>query len=262
MKAIIIAAGMGSRLGSLTEVTPKPLLKLGDKTIIERTIEIFRNNGIKEIAIVRGYLKEEFKIPNITYYDNDNYMSNNILSSLFCAQEMMDGGFISTYADIIYRESVVKKLIESPNDISLIVDTDWRERYAGRTEHPTDQAEIVQVSGEKITRISKFINPDIAYGEFIGLAKFSAKGSEILQRNYKRLRNSTWCKYQGHQRFHDATNLEKAYLTDMIQELIDRGYPISPVDIQRSWVEIDTLQDLEYAKEEINNGEYSNEENR
>ena len=65
-----------------------------------------------------------------------------------------------------------------------------------------------------------------------------------------------------HQRFHDATNLEKAYLTDMIQELIDRGYTISPVDIQRSWVEIDTLQDLEYAKKVINDGEYSIEENK
>ncbi len=65
---------------------PKPLLKLGRETILERMVNIFRNNGINEIAIVRGYLKEEFKIPNVTYYDNDNYMNSNILSSLFCAQ--------------------------------------------------------------------------------------------------------------------------------------------------------------------------------
>lgn len=245
---------MGSRLGSLTEVTPKTLLKLNNKTIIERMINIFRNNGIDEIAVVRGYLKEEFKIPNVTYFDNDNYLNNNILSSLFCAQEMMDGGFISTYSDIIFSDSVVKKLLESPHDISLTVDTEWRERYAGRTDHPTDQAEGVEVSEGKIKNISKFLNPDVVYGEFIGLAKFSSKGAEIFQQNYERLKNSSSCKYQEHQRFHDATNLEKAYLTDMIQELIDRGYPVTPIDIQHNWVEIDTLQDLEYAKKMIDDG--------
>ena len=254
MKAIIIAAGMGSRLGSLTEVTPKPLFKLGDETILERMIGIFRNNGIDEIAVVRGYLKEEFKIPNVRYFDNDNYMNNNILSSLFCAQEMMDGGFISSYADIIYGESVVKKLLESPDDFSLIVDTKWRERYIGRTEHPTDQAEGVKISDGKIVQISKFLNPEYSDGEFIGLAKFTAEGAEILKRTYQRLRTSTWCKYQGHQRFHDASNLEKAYLTDMIQELIERGYRITPICIERNWVEIDTLQDLDYAKEMVKEG--------
>ena len=254
MKSIILAAGPSSRLRPLTDDTPKTLLEIEGKSILERILEAQRSCGIRDFAIVRGYMKDHFTLPDITYFDNDEYATNNILSSLFCAQEMMDGGFISSYADIIYGESVVKKLLESPDDFSLIVDTKWRERYIGRTEHPTDQAEGVKISDGKIVQISKFLNPEYSDGEFIGLAKFTAEGAEILKRTYQRLRTSTWCKYQGHQRFHDASNLEKAYLTDMIQELIERGYRITPICIERNWVEIDTLQDLDYAKEMVKEG--------
>ena len=249
MKSIILAAGPSTRLRPLTLDKPKTLLEIEGKTILDRIIEAQKECGIEEFAIVRGFEKEQIDIPGATYFDNDRYFETNILYSLMLAEEFMEDGFIVSYCDILYTSDVVQKLLDSPHDISIVVDTAWRERYEGRTDHPTDEAELAVVENGVVTHLSKFYNPDVAYGESIGLKKFSAKGAEILRRNYHRLRENKWTKYTG--RFHDATYVDYAYLTDMILELILRGYPVHSVDIQNSWVEMDTQQDYEYAKNMI-----------
>ncbi len=252
MKSIILAAGPSSRLRPLTLETPKTLLEIEGKTILERIMDAQRACGIEEFAIVRGYKKEQFNDPNVTYFDNDRCWETNILYSLMLAEEFMDDGFIVSYCDILYTSDVVQKLLDSPHDISIIVDTAWRERYEGRTDHPTDEAELAVVENGIVKHLSKFFNPDMAYGESIGLKKLTKKGAEILRRNYHRMMENKWTKYTG--RFHDATQVEFAYLTDMILELILRGYPVHSVDIQNQWVEMDTVQDFEYAKEMIKKG--------
>ncbi|MFX0082917.1 MAG: NTP transferase domain-containing protein [Candidatus Hodarchaeota archaeon] len=252
MKVIIIAAGPSTRLRPLTEYKPKCLLEIEGKSILERTLDNFKYFGLDDFVIIRGYQKEKIDLPNITYYDNDDYYNNNILESLFYAEEAMKDGFIFTYSDILYSKNVVKKLLDSPHDFSFIIDTDWRKRYEGRMKHPTDEAELAIVEHGKIKNLSKFYNPDVAYGEFIGLGKFTKKGAEILIRNYNRAKYNKTCKFEG--RFHDATTMQKAYLTDMIEELILRGYSMHSVDIQREWVEMDTEEDYEYAKELIKDG--------
>lgn len=252
MKAIIIAAGPSTRLRPFTDYKPKCLLEIEGKTILDRTLEALYSCGINDIVIIRGYQKETINLPNIRYYDNEDYYNNNILRSLFYAETEMDNEFIFTYSDILYSEEVVQKLLDSPYDFNLVVDKAWRERYEGRTKHPTDEAELVLVKDGKITHLSKFYNPDVAYGEFIGLGKISKKGAEIFTRNYNRAKFNKTCKFIG--RFHGATTIEKAYLTDMFEELICRGYSIYSVDIEGGWVELDTDQDYEYAKQLIKEG--------
>ena len=250
MKAIIVAAGPGKRLRPLTDDRPKCMLKIDGKTILERTTEAMKKCGVEDIVVVRGYKKEAINYPDFTYFDNPDFMKNNILASLFYAEKEMEDGFIFSYSDILYGPSTVQKLLDNDGDISIIVDVDWAKRYEGRRFHPTDEAEIVTVKNNKVELISKFMNPDIAYGEFIGLAKFTKKGAEILVRNYNRILNNMWCGHGPNQRFYDATNLEKAYVTDMLQELIDRGYVVKNVDIKGNWIEIDTPQDFERASKE------------
>jgi len=252
MKVIIIAAGPSTRLRPLTEYKPKCLLEIEGKSILERTMDVFRHYGIDDFAIVRGYQKDKIDLPNISYYDNDDYYNNNILESLFYAEEAMKDGFIFTYSDILYSKNVVKKLLDSPHDFSFIVDTDWKKRYEGRTKHPTDEAELAIVEHGKIIHLSKFYNPDDGYGEFIGLGKFSKKGAEILMRNYNRAKYNKTCKFEG--RFHDAISMQKAYLTDMLEELIIRGYSMYSVDVKGEWVEMDTDEDYEYAQQLIRDG--------
>ena len=77
------------------------------------------------------------------------------------------------------------------------------------------------------------------------MAKFSKKGAEIWRKNYNEVK-----KQFGNSPFHTAISIEKAYLTDMFQELIDRGYAVSNVDIKGDWMEIDTLEDISRAEKQ------------
>lgn len=242
LKAIIIAAGPGSRMGSLTADKPNCMLRIGDKTILQRAMETFRACGIKDIIVIRGYKKETINYPGIRYCHNEDYENNNILESLMCAEKEMNSSFIVTYSDIVFDKSVVEKLIRDSSDISVVVDKDWLSNYKDRFQHPVEEAENVVIKGGKVVKIAKTISPVDAHGEFIGMAKFSLSGAKILKSVYKKAKK----KFLDRP-FHTAMNIRKAYLTDMFQELINRGYPVAPVLIQGGWKEIDTEEDFQKA---------------
>ncbi len=247
LKAIIIAAGMGKRLNPMTNDIPKCLLKIGDKTIMERQLETLKLCGITDTVVVRGYQGNKINFPDIKYYENTNYQNNNILNSLFYAEPEMNGDFIASYSDILYDQSVVEKLLENKNDVAVVVDTDWQGYYQGRTKHPLEEAEKVIIKDGKVLKIGKHLTAEESQGEFIGLVKFSEKGAEIFKREFQRVKNE----YQG-KPFQKSAIFEKAYLTDMLQELIDRGVDIYPVLIKKEWWEMDTEQDLEKVKKIFN----------
>jgi len=243
VKAIIIAAGMSSRLMELTDDKPKCMLEVNNKTLLQRQIEIFKQCGINNIIVVRGYKKEKINYVDVKYIYNMNYRRNNILESLMAAEKELVGEVIVTYSDILFKRNVVEKLLESKDDISIIVDLDWKTQYKDRFQHPFEEAEKVIVKNNKVMEISKVINQNESYGEFIGMAKFSKKGAEIWRKNYIKVK-----KELGEAPFHTAPTIEKAYLTDMFQELIDRGYIVTNVDIKGNWMEIDTLEDIYKAE--------------
>ena len=244
MKAIIVAAGPSSRLMPVTSEMPKCLLEVGGKTILERALEALRANGIESIAVVRGYCSHLVNYPNVTYYENPNFRENNILRSLFYAEREMDDDFIFSYSDIVYSSEIVAKLMERDADIALTVDVDWLNAYEGRTLHPISEAELVKVKNSQMVKIGKeVVRPDEAYGEFIGLAKFTRSGAEAMKTAYHRVAEE-----RPAVPFQHAASLEKAYITDMIQELIDNGQPVQSIDIEGGWMEIDTPQDLERAR--------------
>jgi len=221
------------------------MLEIEGKTILQRQIETFNQCGIDEIIVIRGYKREVINYTGVKYIYNQNYRRNNILESLMYAESDMDGEFIATYSDILFEKGVVEKLLESKADISIVVDTGWKARYKNRSQHPIEEAEKVSVSDNKVVGIGKIINPNEAYGEFIGLAKFSNSGAEILKTNYKRVMREF-----GDTQFHAATSVEKAYLTDMLQELLDKGHTVSNVDIKGQWMEVDTMEDINKARKQ------------
>lgn len=248
MKAIIVAAGPGKRLHPFTDEIPKCLLEVNGKTILERTLEALRASGIEDINVVRGYQSESINYPGITYYQNTDYMNNNILRSLFYAEEAMNDDFLFSYSDIIYSQEIVEKLIRSEADIALITDVNWAQRYEGRDQHPISEAELVKVENSRVVKIGKdVVSPEESHGEFIGLAKFTRSGAEAMRKAYHRVE-----KEHPASPFHNAASLEKAYMTDMIQELTDNGSVVMSVDIEGDWMEIDTPQDLERARKLFN----------
>lgn len=241
VKAIIVAAGKSDQLLPLTSDRPDCLLEIGNKTILSRELENLRACGIRDIAVVRGYRGDMIKYPAIRYYENEDYRNTGILSSLFYAKAEMDSDFIFCYSDIVYTREVLDLLLQDQSDVSVVVDTAWEDHYRQRKQHPVSEAELVRVEGDRVAEIGRNIIPaHEAHGEFIGLAKFSKRGAETL----KVIHDWATLDYSGRP-FHTSPSVDKASFTDMIQELVDQGYPVRHIDISGGWAEIDTVEDFD-----------------
>ena len=249
-KALIIAAGMGSRMKAHTRDLPKCMLNFGGKTLLERQLEAYGDCGIKDISLIRGYKKEKINYPDITYYYNPNYESNNILNSLFYAEPAISGHTVISYSDILFESAVVKRLLEAEHDISIVVDIDWKQYYVGRRDHPIEEAEnVVFDANNNVVEIGKILtDKHDVHGEFIGMMKLTPRGAEIFKRHFHRSKALFWEKP-----FQRAAVFAKAYLTDMIQEMVDLGVSVHCVIIKRGWKEIDTVEDYENALKEFEN---------
>ena len=243
-KAIIIAAGKGMRLRPFTHYLPKSLLNIGKKTIIDTQIENYNFFKIKNISIIVGYKKEEFKLNNINYFYNSNYQKNNILQSLFYAKKNINGNCIISYSDIIFHKSVIKKIINLDKPISIVIDIDWKKNYIGRVYHPLNEAEKVQFDSKNIIKkIGKNLKTFNSKAEFIGMLKLNETGCNIFKKYYSIAKK----KYKN-KKFYNAKNFEQAYLTDFLNYLIDNNIEINCVKIQSKWMEIDTVEDLVKAQ--------------
>ncbi|MFP6762398.1 MAG: phosphocholine cytidylyltransferase family protein [Planctomycetaceae bacterium] len=246
MQVIIIGAGRGSRLMPTTAETPKCFATVDNRRILDWTVDAFRQNGLEDITFIGGYRMEcvQDAYPEFTFRHNANWPDNNILASLFCAEDLMDEPFLCCYSDILFTPQIVADVMRSPDDITLGVDDAWLVRYASRTEHPSDDAEKVTVSNGVVTRIHREIAETDAHGEFIGLAKFSTDGAAALKTHYHRCRNA----FTGHP-FREAAVFEKAYLIHLLQDMIEDGQRMVSVDTPGGYIEVDTQQDFEYARE-------------
>ena len=178
------------------------MLKIDGKPILQNTIDLFRNNGINDISVIRGYKKDKINFPKVTYFENTDFWNNNILHSLMRARSKLEEAIktkedaVMTYSDIWYNDSVVKALLKSKEDFASIVDTDWHDYYKGRTDHPISEAENVIIGDNKrMLKIGKHIFTEgiqkEKQGEFIGLWKFTPEGTNIfLKAKITRLSNA------------------------------------------------------------------------
>lgn len=230
MKAIILAAGMGTRMGKYTENLPKGMLQFAGKPIIEHQINCLRQGGVKDIVIVRGYKPEKITFENVRYYENPQFDCTNMVATLFCAEEEMNEDFLICYADILYEPHVLKSALEAPCEIGVTVDTDFRDYWNARLEDPQNDNESFVVENGKVIRIGEENpNPQDMHGRYVGLIKCTGNGRKKLQKIYHD--NEERCK--------------NAYMTDILQMLINAGVKVKPIPIERGWLEFDTAQDYE-----------------
>ncbi|MEX2285724.1 MAG: phosphocholine cytidylyltransferase family protein [Planctomycetaceae bacterium] len=245
MQAIIIGAGRGSRLMPTTADTPKCFAEVGGQRILDWTLAAFAENGIDDICFIGGYridnVREDY--PGFTFRHNENWENNNILASLFHAEDCMHEAFICCYSDILFTPECVSRVLDSDADISLVVDTDWLKRYEHRSEHPSDDAEKVTVANGLVTRVHRNIAEGEAHGEYIGVAKFSTAGASRLRESYHRRRQE----FAG-KPYREAKTFEKAYLIHLLQDMIEQGERMAHVDTPGGYIEIDTQEDFDYAR--------------
>ena len=247
-KALVVAAGLGSRLKKHTENLPKCMLDFGGKTLLQRQLQAYNDCDIKDITVIRGYKKEKINYKNLNYITNPDYKDNNILNSIFYAEKIINGNIVISYSDILFDSNVVKRLLSSDHDISVVVDIDWRGYYVDRKDHPLSEAEnVIFDSNNQVLKIGKIATQkEEVHGEFIGMIKLNNRGSDIFKENFHRVKKLYWNKP-----FQRAKTFQKAYLTDMIQELVDIGVKVHCVIIERGWKEIDTVEDYRKALKEF-----------
>lgn len=244
MKAIIIAAGSAKRLGEKTKNLPKSLLDINGKTILERQTCLLTNMGIQEIIVITGPNYSQFDKFSFIFVRDEDFDNHDILGSLMAAKDFFNDDLIILYSDILFDEKILEQVMNFVCDVGIAIDLDWEKNYENRNEHPKSEAENVLLENQKIIKIKKNIsnyNGDQVLGEFLGIVKLSSTGATNFAERYNFLQKT----HSGY--FHEAPSLAKAFITDIIQDLIESNILVSPIIVKGKWCEIDTKQDLEIA---------------
>lgn len=256
MKAIILAAGQGTRLKKYTENLPKGMLSFMGKTVIERQIELYRKCGINRIIIVRGFAADKIQYDGIKYYTNSNYSNTNMVESLLCAKQEFDEDIIVSYSDILFEERLLKGMMATEADFACGVDDNWKsywQRRYGKIDFDTESLSIDQ--NDNITELG-LENPSIDKidARYIGILKFSQKGLQyiidIMSEAYKLPEDQPWQQ--------SGKTVRKAYMTDLLNAIIESNKAVKAIHFDNGWIEFDTNQDYEIALKWVEDGTIKN----
>lgn len=232
IKAVILAAGVGSRIRPLTDNCSKSLLKVGSITILEQMITHIQNCGIDEIIFVLGYLQEQIKdcvttkFPDLNahFVSNDHYSATNTGFSLMLTKDLVgESAFVKFDADLVFDKEILQNLIDSEYATCLCIDKNIK----------LESEEIKVIIGEhnRVVKASKTVNPKDAIGESIGMEKISSEIAKLLFAELEIMMADE----RNHQEYYEA-----AY-----ERLIEKNIPFYALDISSlRWTEIDTKEDL------------------
>ena len=235
MRAIILSAGRGSRLPKYLSSKPKVLLKIGDKTILEKQIKNFKLMGIKKIALVTGYNSRHLNKLKLKCFHNRKWSTTNMVFSLCKADSWLKKyECIVSYGDILYEKKALKGLINNRNNIAISYDINWKLLWQKRFKNIFNDAETFKVKGNLIKEIGKKTNNiKNINGQYMGLIKFNPSGWSILKKCLKK-------EFKG--------KFQKLYLTDIFQKLIENNNSIYGVKFKGKWAEVDSLKDYNIMK--------------
>tara|TARA_B100000035_G_C21026618_1_gene566516 strand:+ start:887 stop:1654 length:768 start_codon:yes stop_codon:yes gene_type:complete len=238
MKAIILAAGEGSRLRPYTIDCPKCLVEVNGSTILDQQINILKSEGINDIQVVGGFKADKLREKEYNLIINKDYAETNMVHTLFCAEKELNTDILVSYGDIVYSRDILKTLLQSNFDIAVSIDMNWRNYWESRTDNPLDDVETLRLSKVgKILEIGrKPKSLDEVEGQYMGLMKFSKKGVSTLKKFYQRCKKTSG--------FLAGKPIHNAYMTDLLQEMIDQKITINAIPVKGDWIEIDTVDDL------------------
>jgi len=238
-KAIILAAGTASRLRPLTLHTPKCLLKVGERTLLERSMDALIKAGIREFCIVTGYLREKIEDfvkqtygerIDVCFIHNKDYETTNNIYSLWLARPKADGQEVLLLdSDLLYDGQIVERVLaDSHENVLTLI----------RHELGEEEMKVVMNENGAITEISKTCNPALAAGESLGIERMGKAYTTALYKELDIMMN---------QEHLENTFYELAFL-----RLIAQGNTFSVLDVTEFFsCELDTIEDFENAKQRI-----------
>ena len=239
MRAIILAAGSGTRLQPITDEIPKCLVELGGISILKRQINVLRTAGIDDITVVAGYRADQIDFPEVKKIINPDYATTNMVATLFCAEKTMTGGsdLLITYGDIVYEMKVLDKLLQCPESVCITFDRNWKAYWQMRMANVLDDAETLKLDSEnRILELGK--KPKSVQeieGQYMGLIKVNALLIENFIDAYRSMDQT--CLYDG-------KVFSEMYMTSFLQYLIDSNWHVQGVPVHGGWLEIDSVQDI------------------
>ena len=237
MKSIILAAGMGTRLGQITKDIPKCLLEINNKSLLSYSLDILKEYGINEVIIVIGYKGNRIKDKignsygnmNIKYVDNERFFETGSMYSLSKTEGIIADSVLILESDLIYSRKAIETLLQSSHkDVILASD-------------PLDSGDDVYIRTEqhKLVDLGKKISTDKKdiYGVLVGISKFS---HEFMTSLFAKAKNDY---SQGKINFH---------YEECILETSKIGYPVY-VELLRNlnWIEIDNSSDYKQAVDKV-----------
>ena len=233
-RAIILAAGSGSRLNGIAGQSPKCLVQLGGMSLVERQIRVLREAGIDDIAIVVGCQADRVRRAcghGVTYVENTRYAQTNSLYSLWMARPLLFEPFVVLNCDVLFHPALLKDLFSSRHENALLLG------YREASQPPYGDEEMkVKVRGGRVLDMSKAMDPAEADGENLGIVKFGAQGAAALVDIMDQL-------------------VAEGSLRDWAPRAFAafaRRYPLHAIGTRGlPWIEIDFPEDYERARSEI-----------
>ena len=242
MKAIILAAGKGTRLRPLTNEKPKCLVELEGRALLDHQLQALASVGIVDISLVAGYKAEKIRRSGVKIYKNKRFSETNMVATLFEAKSEMSGDcdLIISYGDIVYEPSVLEGLKAVSAPVTVAVDKEWRRYWAARMEDPLTDAETLRLANNG--QISELGKKPRCYaeieGQYIGLIK--------IRSDYVRKVRQLWESMDRHANY-DGQNFDNMYMTSFLQHMINIDWEVRPAWIENGWAEVDCVDDLRAA---------------
>lgn len=234
-RAIILAAGRGSRLGAHTAARPKVLVELAGRSLLDWQTAALRAAGVARLGIVRGYRAHTVVRPELQPFDNPDWDRCNMVASLLCARSWLRAApCIVAYGDVVFHPQAARALLDADADVAITYDLAWHELWAARFARPENDAESFRSENDRLLEIGRRVT-DVAavQGQFMGLVRFTPAG---------------WRRAEEAIRASDARTLQT---TELLQRLVERGVAIATLPVRGRWCEVDSESDLALYEREL-----------